>query len=62
MKKNYISPEAIVASVALPQMIAASQFTEDVDSQNITMSDEETDEFTSRRRRGVWDDEEEEEH
>jgi len=55
MKKEYISPKADCFQIELASMIAASQFSPEEDSQSITVTETETDEFTSRRS-SVWDD------
>ena len=61
MKKEYIAPTSSCHMVQLGSMIAQSGFQNGKDHQNVTMTEEETDKFTSRRRRSQWDDEEEEE-
>lgn len=59
MKKNYIEPTLSITKVELTLM---NSFSENSDTQEVTIDpNEEADEFTSRRRRDVWDDEEEEE-
>lgn len=58
MKKKYFSPETILMQVELHQMVAASTLSTTGDTQTISISDEEVNEFTSRRR-SVWEDEEE---
>lgn len=58
MKKTYFSPETILMQIELHQMVAASTFNATDDTQTISISDEEVNEFTSRRR-SVWEDEEE---
>lgn len=59
MKKKYFSPETILMQVELHQMVAASTLSTTGDTQTVSISEEEVNEFTSRRR-SVWDDEEEE--
>lgn len=58
-KKNYIAPEIRNVVCESEEMIAASQYqlNKDADSQNIKITDEEANEFTSRRF-SSWDDEE----
>lgn len=58
MKKKYFSPETILMQIELHQMVAASTLSTTGDTQTVSISEEEVDEFTSRRR-SVWDDEEE---
>ena len=63
MKKEYIAPETLQVKVDLQQMMAGSPtdtFSNGVDSQDITISgsDPAPSEFTSRRGRNQWEDDE----
>jgi len=61
MKKKYISPQTFCHVLASVLPIAGSSLNPNAtDPQTITVTNEEVDEFTSRRK-SVWDDEEEEE-
>jgi len=61
MRKIYISPSISTYKVELSTIIAASSFSSSGNGdQQITISEVEVDEFTSRRRRDEWADEEEE--
>ncbi len=60
MKKEYIAPTSSCHMVQLGSMIAQSRFQNgQQDPQKVTVTEEETNEFTSRRRHSQWDDEEE---
>ncbi len=58
MKKEYIAPTSSCHMVQLGSMIAQSRFQNDQQSQKVTVTEETTDKFTSRRN-NVWDDDEE---
>ena len=62
MKKEYIAPTSSCHIVQLGSMIAESRFTTGQENQNVTVTEETTNEFTSRRRHSQWDDEEEEDY
>ena len=59
MKKEYIAPTSSCHMVQLGSMIAQSRFQNGQQSQKVTVTEETTDKFTSRRRHSQWDDEEE---
>lgn len=59
MKKEYIAPMSSCHTVQIGSIMGQSQFETGKSSQNITVTEEEANEFTSRRRRSQWDDEEE---
>ena len=57
MKKNYyIAPDIRGVAIESEDMIAASVFNTEDDTQSITISEEQTDVFTSRRG-NIWDEE-----
>lgn len=59
MKKEYIAPTSSCHMVQLGSMIAQSRFQNgQQDPQKVTLTEETTDKFTSRRN-SVWDDDEE---
>ena len=61
MKKKYMSPQAISYVFAPVLPIAGSLLDQNAnEEQSITVTEEEVNEFTSRRRYEVWEDEEEE--
>lgn len=60
MKKIYISPQTACIQVASVLPLAASKLDSSQDDQSVTPTDEEYNgEFSSRRRRDLWADEEE---
>lgn len=60
MKKQYISPSALVVSVSPQSMVAASKLNgqEGNSNVNVTPTEEVYDGEGAARRRNVWDDEE----
>jgi len=59
MKKKYISPNSYSLEAETTNILKASQLDPNADgNQSIIFSDEEADEFTSRRH-NVWEDEDE---
>ena len=57
MKKKYISPQSFINTMAPELLTVASTLSTEGDTQTITISNEEVNEFTSRRH-NVWADEE----
>jgi hypothetical protein len=61
MKKKYISPQTVSHVLAPMLPIAGSKLDPNASGQQrITVTEQEVDEFTSRRRRDMWEDEEDE--
>ena len=57
MKKKYISPQTASHVLATVLPLATSKFDTSADSQDIILTEDEVNEFTSRRRRDIWADE-----
>ena len=58
MKKQYIAPDTRLVTVETAHFVMTSQLNNTLKQQEVTFSEEETDEFNARTYHSVWDDEE----